>query len=222
MFGSGSSLNDISAAEWSAIARCNTISFREFPRQRWIRADYHLTAEVDFLDEYAQRLRDNPLYAHTIFVVQAGWRAFNGNDLIGRGLLLPGARVFRFRRRSRGRVEPPSRSFDDGLVHGYNSVFDAINLAALVGFRDIVLAGVDLYDKRYFWLPPDRLRAYEKKSVALEEPFHAAAPIVDMAALWKRDLENRGVRLLVYNPRSLLAGALAVFDRAQLRLRVTG
>src|SRR5205085_2278734 len=83
-------------AEWKRIAEFDTISLREFPRQRWIRADYHLTGEVDILDEYAARLRDNPLYRDTIFVVMAGLQAHMGNELVGRRLLAPGARVFRF------------------------------------------------------------------------------------------------------------------------------
>jgi hypothetical protein len=216
IFGSGRSLNDLTSGEWDALARHNTISFREFPRQRWIRADYHLTAEVDRLDEYARTIRQNPLYARTVFVVQSGWSAFNGNNLIGRSLLAEGARVFRFTRRSRDRDEPPSRSFDDGLVHGANSVFDAINFAVVMGWREIVLVGVDLYDKRYFWLPADQLRVYEKPGTTLTDPFFSAEPIVEMAGRWRQQLEADGIRLSVYNPRSLLAGPLPVFDRARL------
>src|SRR5262249_45557867 len=101
VFGSGRSLVDIPPDEWERIGRCNTISLREFPRQRWVRVDYHLTSEVDFLDEYARRIADNPLYADTVFVVQEGLRAERGNELVGRGLLAADARVFRFRRIAR-------------------------------------------------------------------------------------------------------------------------
>jgi hypothetical protein len=211
VFGSGRSLVDIGAAEWERIAECGTISLREFPRQRWVRVDYHVTGEVDFLEEYAQRFSENPLYAGAVFVVQGGWRAERGNELIGRRLLPAGARLFRFRRIARGIVSPPSRSLRRGLVHGFNSIFDATNLAALLGFRRIVLAGVDLYNKEYFWLDPGAGRTYEKPGVTPDQPFGASAVIVDMMGLWRDVLVDSGVELLVHNPRSLLAKRLPVF-----------
>src|SRR4051812_34782280 len=164
IFGSGRSLLEITDAEWAAIARFDTISLREFPRQEWVRADYHVTAEVDFLDDYARRLRENPRYAETVYVVAAGFLAEAANELIGRGLLPDGARVFRFRRTSRGRYAPPSPT-PRTLVHGYNSIFDATNLAVALGHRQIVLAGADYYNKEYFWLASGETRAYEKSGI---------------------------------------------------------
>src|SRR5207248_1706041 len=84
VFGSGRSLVDISTDEWNRIAEHDTISLREFPRQRWVRADFHLTGEVDELENYAARIRENPLYEDTIFVVMEGFVAHMGNELIGR------------------------------------------------------------------------------------------------------------------------------------------
>jgi hypothetical protein len=213
VFGSGRSLVEIGAEEWERIAECNTISLREFPRQRWVRADYHITGEIDFIEEYARRLGDNPLYTKTVFVVQGGFRAERGNELIGRGLLPNGARVFRFRRSSRGVVAPPSRRFADGLVHGFNSIFDATNLAVVLGFRRIVLAGVDLYNKEYFWLPPGETRAYENPDVqGADRPFGGAEGTVELLGMWHDVLAAGGVELSVYNPRSLAAARLPVFS----------
>lgn len=212
VFGSGRSLVEITPDEWERIAACNTISLREFPRQQWVRADYHITSEVDFVDEYARRIRENPLYAGTVFVVQGGFRAERGNELVGRGLLPRGAPVFRFRRSSRGVVAPPSRRLRDGLVHGFSSIFDATNLAVLLGFRRIVLAGVDLYNKEYFWLPPGETRAYEKPDVeGPRSPFASTEPIVEMLGAWHDVLAADGVELSVRDPRSLAAARLPVF-----------
>ncbi len=216
IFGSGRSLVDITADEWSAIARFNTISLREFPRQRWIRADYHLSSEVDFLEEYARRLRENPLYAQTVFVVQGGFLALRGNQLVGRGLLPAGARVFRFRRTSRGRFAPPSRS-PSVLVHAYNSIFDATNLAVALGFHRVVLAGADYYNKEYFWLPPGETRSYEKPGVTASGLFTGYDAIIGMLGDWHDLLVPEGVELSVFNPRSLLAQRLPVYDRALLQ-----
>ncbi len=210
VFGSGRSLLDVGEDEWAAIARCNTISLREFPRQRWVRADYHVTGEIDLVDDYARRIRENPLYADAVFVVQEGFISVRANELVGRGLLPHGARVFRYSRRDRARNAPPSRSPRE-LVHGYNSMFDATNLAVALGYRRIVLAGADYYNKEYFWLSPDEQRAYEKPGIRADEAWPQAEPIVAMLGDWHDLLAPEGVQLFVHNPRSLLASRLPVF-----------
>jgi hypothetical protein len=212
VFGSGRSLVDISPGEWAAIARCNTISLREFPRQRWVRADYHLTSEVDSLDEYSARIRGNPLYDETVFVVQGGLRAECGNELIARGLLREGARVFRFARIGRGKAIPPSPD-PRRLVHGFNSIFDGTNLAVALGFRRIVLAGADYYNREYFWLPAQIGREYEPSGRAVDRPWGATTAIIELMGRWREHLAVRGVELLVYDRRSLLAERLPVFPR---------
>lgn len=211
VFGSGRSLIEIPEDEWARMAEKDTISLREFPRQQWIRADYHLTSEVDFVDEYGERLRTNPRYAETIFITQEGLRAERGNELVGRGLYPDGARIFRYRR-LRSRIAPPSRSFAQGLVHGSSSIFDATNFAYLMGYRRIVLVGVDLYNKEYFWLGAGETRPYEVHRADARKVFLGAEPIVSLMATWYAALGGDGVELLVYNPRSLLAEHIPVFS----------
>lgn len=209
VFGSGRSLVDITPSEWTRIAEHDTISLREFPRQSWVRADYHVTGEVDDLDEYARRLRENPLYADTIFVVMGGFAAHMGNELVGRRLLTPGARVFRFRRRSRWRYAPPSRR-PRRLVHGPNSIFDAVNLAYALGHRRIVVSGADYYNKEYFWLAAGEARAYEP-GIDATAPWPQADRVVDMMGRWGDLMAAEGVELVVYDRRSRLAERLPVF-----------
>jgi hypothetical protein len=209
VFGSGRSLVDITADEWQRIAEHDTISLREFPRQNWVRADYHLTGEVDDLEEYARRLRENSLYANTVFVVMGGLFAHMGNELVGRRLLPAGARVFRFRRRSRWRYAPPSRT-PRRLVHGPNSIFDAVNLAYALGYRRIIVAGADYYNKEYFWLAPGEARAYEP-GVDAVAPWPQTEQVVAMMGSWRELMAGEGVDLLVFNPRSRLAERLPVF-----------
>lgn len=212
VFGSGRSLLDITEEEWRRIAEHDTISLREFPRQSWVRADYHLTGEVDALPEYAQRLRENPLYADTVFVVMGGFFAHMGNELVGRRLLRPGSRVFRFRRQSRWRYAPPSRT-PRRLVHGPNSIFDAVNLAYALGYTRIVVAGADYYNKEYFWLGPAESRPYEP-GVDASAPWPQSEQVVEMMGRWRDVMKEEGVDLLVYNPRSRLAERLPAFSWA--------
>jgi hypothetical protein len=211
VFGSGTSLRDISADEWSRIAEHSTIGFSEFARQRFVRVDYHMIGEVKGIERYAGLLRNNPFYADTVYLVQRGWLADDSNELVARRLLPENARIFRYRRTSRGAYAPPSRSFRDGLVHGWNSSISATNFAILMGFRRIVLTGIDLYDKQYFWLAPGERRDALRPSESPEQPFPMADLIVDVFGRWGGVLEPEGIELFAYNPRSRLAQALDVF-----------
>jgi hypothetical protein len=211
VFGAGKSLLDVSEDEWRRIEEHDTLSFSEFFRQSWIAPRYHMIGEIAQLRKFATQLTENPLFRDTILIVQRGWRAEDGNALLGRHLVAPGARVFRYTRTARGRYAPPSRSFVVGVVHGPNSVVSATNIAFLLGWRKIVLTGIDLYDKEYFWLPPGERRPTERLGVTASSTFTNAAEIVDMLGRWRPLFEAEGLRLEVYNPRSLLAGVLDVF-----------
>jgi hypothetical protein len=214
VFGSGKSILEIDEDEWRQIASHDTVAFSHFHRQRFVRVDYHLVAELLDLEGTAASIRDNPRYSDTVFVVLKGWLAWRSNQLVGRRLLPSGARLFRVRRVGRGQLAaPPSRSFDDGLVHGVNSALDAANFAYLMGWRRIVIAGVDLYDKEYFWLPPGVTGPGEPPGSAAARRFPGADEIVSMFGLWKERMAADGVELEVHDPRSLLARVLPVASR---------
>lgn len=204
VFGSGGSLRRLTPQEWSQFAEHDVVGFSHFHRQRWIRVDYHLVAEVASIPETAASMRANPLYADTVYGMTKGWIAEAANAMIVHGLLQPGTRIFRWRRKARGRVAPPSRRLSDGLVHGAGSIQDVVNFALVLGWRRVVIVGVDLYDSGYFWVTdaPDRpdLRWAQSETV------------LATMRLWKEYADRDGVELLVYSPRSLLAEVLPVFS----------
>jgi hypothetical protein len=224
VFGSGYSINDLSSEEWEAFAEHDTLSFNWFPHQRWVRIDYHLIREVatddlrrslwrPALERYGKLIRDNPHYADTVFLVQGGWRATNGNRLVGLRLLPLGARVFRFGNRARNDYAPPSESFSEGLVHAAMTLGDCVNFAYLLGWKRIVLVGVDMYDHRYFWLERDAERAdigLPRRRLTVDDPFAGAATVIHTLGVWHALFAARGVTLEVYNPKSLLAEVLPV------------
>lgn len=225
VFGSGFSLNEISPSEWAQIGRHATIGFNYFSRQRFVRTDYHIVGEISWrsdyraadwkpaIREYAALISDNPFYGSTILGVQRGVRALSSNRLVAMDLLKRGSRVFRYRRIARGVYRPPSRSLSEGLVLGAGSIVPCVNLAYILGFRQIVLVGVDLYDARYFWLPADAVREdmAEWHGTRLGQPHHAAERTIDYLGRWAAHLEKEGVRLSVQNPRSLLARVVPVY-----------
>ena len=237
VFGSGASLNDLSSGEWAAIAEHDVFGFNAFYRQRWVRTDFHLLRGGVYGElrwrPHGMEVRDliaaNPLYADTIYLLQDEFLGHFANTVVGRGLLPRGARVFRYRTLPGPGL--PSRSLADGIRHSPGTLADCVNLAALLGWREIVLVGVDLYDSRYFWLPPDQTLGYDAKAaniVPMElnnirgnrpQDMHntAASGVVEQMAAWHDALAADGVRLAVYNPRSLLAGVLPVFEPSVAR-----
>jgi hypothetical protein len=223
VFGSGWSLNEISDVEWRAIERCDTFGFNWFVHQRFVRCDYHLIREIPDDDrdaavwraqlaQYFDLLRTNPLFADTVYLVHGGFRAINGNRTIGYGYLPPGSRVFRWR--SNKLADLPTTSFRRGLTHGHSTLQECVNFAFLLGWRRIVLTGVDLYDRRYFWLPRDETRSIDVRRGAssAEEHARAASGMVESLGRWRGWLGERGVELSVHNPLSLLAGRLPVWQ----------
>jgi len=212
IFGSGKSLLEIPPEEWDRIADHDTIGFSQFQEQRSVRVDYHLVAEALNLERYVALFRENPLYASTIYVVQEGLLAHVGNEIVGRRLLPPGSRIFRFHRRARGRYEDPSTSFARGVVHGYNSSISTTNFALLSGWTRIVLVGIDLYDKEYFYLPWGAPAEGERWGRKASDRFPSADLVVEYFRRWQPIAAAAGVSLEVHNPRSLLAEALNVFS----------
>jgi len=219
ILGSGYSLNRLMPDEWSRIDSHDTIGFNWSVHEQFVRCDYHLVREIcaDIRDravwepatrEYFRLASGNPCYSQTIYLVQSGFRATSGNRAIGLRLLPRDRPVFLWRSLVNQRL--PSGSLRRGLAHAYGTLSDCVNFAALMGWTTIVLVGVDLYDRRYFWLPADQPRSGD---ATVDEPHATAAGgMVEGMGTWREYLAQRDVRLFVYNPDSLLAGVLPVWN----------
>jgi hypothetical protein len=225
VFGSGWSLNELRRDEWDAIAEHDTLGFNWFVHQRFVRCDFHLIRGIPDndlkrsvwrpqLDEYFAAIRGSPRFAETVFLVQTGFRAINGNRAIGLRYLPERNPVFLWR--TNVHDELPSRSFANGLVHGHSTLNECINFGFLGGWKRIVLAGVDLYDRRYFWLDADETRSVDlERGAGVDDPHsRAGAGIVEALGAWGRWLAHEDVELSVLNPRSLLAARLPVYALA--------
>lgn len=223
VFGSGASLNAIPPAEWARMEAFDTFGFSWFVYQRFVRMDFALLRELAIHPDarivrtlaahYGEVFSANRRFQDTVLLVQGGWRAIAGNYVLGLRSLRPGAPVFRFDTAGRGCL-PPSESLDTGLVHGPGTLTDAINAAYLLGWERIVLVGVDLYDRRYFWLPPDVgdvLSENVRGGTVSDEHNTVRNGIIALLGDWRSIMGAKGVSLEVYNPRSLLAEVLPVF-----------
>ena len=48
-------------------------------------------------------------------------------------------------------------------MHGYNSLTSVINIAYLMGWKKIILVGIDMHTHSYFYNPSNQIREIEKK-----------------------------------------------------------
>jgi hypothetical protein len=232
VFGSGYSLNRITADEWAHIASHDVFGFNAFYYQRWIPVQFHLLrgglyGELrwrPYAEEVVEAIRANERYRATVFVMQEEFLASFTNQLIGHRLLprVPG--ILRYAT-ARGEGTLPTTAIADGLRHQAGTLSDAVNCAFCLGWRHIVLAGVDLYDSRYFWLPPNQTTTVDRANATVvgasanalggnrfdERHYTTRNGVVELMDQWRVFFAERGVRLSVYNPQSLLAGVLPVY-----------
>jgi hypothetical protein len=245
VFGSGYSLNELSAAEWAHIAEHDVFGFSGFAYQTFVRTDYHFVRSwlPEFLGvadlchaarAYGRRLCENPRFAHTIFLLQREYSAEFSNALVATRSLPPGARLLRYHA-ARRLDDLPTDRWHDGVSRDFGTLVTVVNVAYLLGWRRIVLVGVDLYDNRHFWGPPAAAVARDddgeffgvttanEHGVAWHQPHHTTRlGVVSLLEAWAKRFAARGAELIVYNPRSLLAEVLPVYGRGSVAAATRG
>ncbi|MDG1144168.1 MAG: hypothetical protein P8N92_05825 [Burkholderiales bacterium] len=234
ILGSGASLAQLPNELVLKMRENTTMSLNYSLLQSFLPADFHVVRElgaandeeIDIQQSDLKKLgaviKSNPQYQETVFLVQGGFYAWAANLFIGWRCLPCGAKIFRFR----NSLSPIFGALSDAfgsIVHGASSITDCINLGYLMEFNKIVLCGVDLYDRRYFWhvgnTPHMQLNGITDSELGeygeggdLTARHRAARRLVGQIARWQRDLKVNGVELYVQNPRSLLTEVLPIYD----------
>ena len=223
ILGSGYSINDLTPEECAHFEQHDTLAFNFFAHSQLLRVDYHLVREIAESDrrrdvweprirEYFELIRGNPAYRDTVLLLQEGLRAVNSNRAFELGVVPRDKRLFLWRT-AYGRREL-GRSFAEGLSHPDATIEECINLAYLLGWTTIVLVGFDLYDNRYFWLDYEQARYPHLSGEGNHRLPHPTGPgVLRTIADWRAVLGASGVTLAVYNPRSLAAQVLPVYER---------
>lgn len=232
VLGSGASLATLSDETLAEMSHNSTMSLNYTLLQSFIPADFHVVRELGVtnvtvvnvgpadLEMFGNLIAANPCYKDTVFLAQRGYRAWSPNLLIGSYCLPKGTKIFRFR----NSIIPGFRAMGrklSAITHGASTITDCINIAFLLGFKEIVLCGVDLYDRRYFWHVPGtpfiplhgvtdaQVGEYGGKGDT-GAPHRTGERLLGQMAAWRAELEAAGVILSVQNPKSLLAEVLPV------------
>lgn len=190
---------------------------------------------IEETKKYINLMENNKFYKNTILLMQKGFRAIGPNRVIMIDILSKNRAVFRFENWKHnslmmdfllisraifrfGNWKPsflklPSKSFKEKIVHGPSTLIDCINIAYILGWKTIVLVGVDLNDRRYFWLKDDETIGTDTDRGAIFSSQHATAKaVIDFIQIWQKHFLTENIEIKVYNPRSLLNQVLPVFS----------
>ena len=239
IMGSGYSINDITREEWQHIVDVgDTLSFNYFFRGKFVPITYHISGEISGAPNYGSILMNskrrksiksyydeifsNPYYRDTIYFLRykmdikktpvpiALWalfflKAFKNKQVCLYRIVLFGDVILK----PSVILEPSDTIY--AISHNA-TIFDAVNIAYVLGYKKIVLVGVDLYDSRYFWL--GRNENFEDVltlGLTYSDSHYTANKVVRGMDIWNTYLIKKGVRVYIYNPHSLLNTVLPVY-----------
>lgn len=221
IFGSSFSINDITVSEWDEIRRKgSTMSFNMFYYADLVDIDYHVIREVIVAKNYLSRksfseLRrvNNKISRNRRFLKA---KYFAMIDSFSPGALL--WYIFYGRRKctyvyknlfNRVASWPISESLEK-IPHGGTTLFDCINISYILGYKEIVLVGVDLKDSRYFYLDYNESH-WLSKDVKPDTPHPTQTRVLLNIVEWNNHLKKQGVKLFSYSDSSLLRKILPIY-----------
>lgn len=244
ILGSGASIGDMTPEDFAEIAKHDSIAFNFWAVHSFVPSIYFIEGIsprpryecfLELMRKRAAAYRDTPLVVEWKLWSARGNRIADLPPDIRHNAVynVPWYMPVSSARQARTRLGAWLRRYAtrgerlSNLVHHRATISTLIMFAWAMGWRRIVLCGVDLNDTRYFW---------EVRPEAYEEPFPPnvetgsihmtvdpsrtqkvyALAIDDWIRLLEQDvLRPDGVDLLVANPRSRLAEFLPVWDRRQ-------
>jgi len=224
IMGSGYSINDISSIEWKNMKKRGDIfSFNHFYKGKFIPINYHIVREMGrytsvffnkkiFLS-YTNQLFNNPFFKNTIYFVKYDHRA-SATIWSVFFLKLYRCRNIYFYRNNMDKkyLQKPSENMNE-ISHCNATLFDAINIAYLLGYKNIVLVGIELYDRRYFWLRQNKTRVIDLNRGKTYKDLHNTTNyVLRIIPEWKNIFDEKGVKLFNYNPKSLLKNILPLYE----------
>jgi hypothetical protein len=221
ILGSGASVKDISKNQWSKISEHDTIAFNWFVYQDFIPIDYYIVkgiADKDInrnifmpqLNEFSRLIfKNKKLYQNTQFILQKGLISSNTNRLLFNRLLPQELNITRYI----SDTNSGNLSVNLPILSAKGSVLlTAINLAILQEYKKIVLVGVDLYNRDYFWLKEDESRTIDKLRGADKNIQHyTSSTMIKLLQAIVKNVEKDNIEFYTYNGKSLLSRIMKVY-----------
>lgn len=222
IFGSGSSLNKIEDDIWSKIKEFDSIGFNSTIFLKKIHFTFHINREIPTknigeISSQINKINENNFLNNTIFLMPKGLTASYTN------------RIFRYNYWDKKKLfflfntnilfKRPYGNLHTGLIHKIGTLTDAMSFAYYMGYKKIILAGVDLIDRRYFFTPNDKTTNLLGIPTSIDNDgkkvgdTHQTAlnGIVELVERWRLFFIKRNVGLYLLNDRSLLKKNLKIF-----------
>ena len=222
VFGSGYSLNEIPAKEYESINRFDTLGYNQIFKQDFVDLTFYLFREVgphkgvaqvnDTLEDFRMNIK-RQRFANTVYLLQDDLTAKMSIEAETRFLMPKGSRLAKYKTYS-GKLVPPPENLRDGLVHFGTTLADSLCFGYQMGYEEVVLCGVDLYDRRYFFLNDEETHLTDKGRGESKDSKHSTSnPVTSLVETWLHIFQKKGIKISVHNPKSLLTKILPVFDK---------
>lgn len=224
IFGSSYSLNNISDDEWVNMReQGDTMSFNMFYLSDFIDVDFHILREIIVVRNFFSLKAANEIKkVNSYFESNKRYRAtkfwvmidkFSTGALLWLLFFKNKRKVFLYSNLpDRSQALPISETFDS-IPHSGSTIFDCINIAYVMGYKEIVLVGIDLKDSRYFYLPYDKAH-WLSISTNPSDPHPTQKHTIKNIRLWRNKLLDKGVSIIVYNNESLLSEFIPTYMKS--------
>ena len=234
IMGSGYSINDVTKEEWQHIVDVgDTLSFNDFFKGKFVPIKYHICGEISGapnyglilmnskhkknIKSYYDELFSNSCYKDTLyFLLYNEYFIRNQRQIAIWALFFLKAFKnkhvcpYRIVKKKDAILVPSDNIYT--IVHLNATLSDAINISYILGYKKIVLVGIDLYDRSYFWIERSETHEVDLTRGKTYSDIHATADnVLRGMAVWNKYLIKRGVRIYIYNPRSLLNKILPIY-----------
>ncbi|MDA9232372.1 hypothetical protein N9O63_00990 [Candidatus Pelagibacter sp.] len=222
IFGSGHSLNKIKPGEWKKINNFDTLGFNNTIFLKKINFTFHINREtIDMstknLKIQTDQIGKNRFLKKTIIIFPKGVTATYTNKIFAN-------KLFNFKNNFSffytNKISTfPNLGLDSGLIHKQGTLTDALSLGYYLNYKKIIIAGVDLYDRGYFFLKKKQTANIYGKPVVIDrdgkkhDDLHSTAEngIIDLIGEWSKFFKKKNINIYIFNKKSLLKKYLKVF-----------
>ncbi len=237
IIGSGASINEINDETWEKISKHDTLGFNGSFHLKKVNITYHILRagqedpsieeedkiehELEYAKYLIEKINSNVFYSKTIFLFSRGISQHFTNLLIGFKLWKSNS-IFQYN--TNKIFSYPRGNLSLGLIHRKGTLIDAISFGFHMGYQEIILLGIDLYNNHYFWADKNKTISYDKtlkKEVSTHITLRGVKAsdthntfkngIVNYIGNLKDYFESKNVKLFVFNPKSLLKKHLSVY-----------
>lgn len=238
IFGSGASIKEIDEKSWKKINEFDTLGFNGTYLLEKINFTYHIlragdeapsvlnenfiNKEILYAKNVTQKIINNSYLKKTIFLFPSGICQHFPNLLLGYKFWNKNNLVYRYRVNRFAKY--PKGNISRGLIHQIGTLSDAICFGFYMGYKEIILVGVDLYNNEYFYTNEGKTtKIDEVLGVEVNADFNHRGlkvnenhntvnnGIINLIDEWGIYFKKNDIKLSVYNPKSLLNKVLPTF-----------